>query len=55
MIYIEQSSSSPYVYLVDDNLKNFMLMRNGFKENIDYLIFEDFNQTKLAPSILDRW
>lgn len=55
MIYFEQYFSSPYVYLVDDNLKNFMLMRNGFKVNTSYLIFKDFNQTKLAPSILDRW
>lgn len=57
MIYFEESpsGSSQDIFLVEDNLSNFMIMGNGYNEDCEYLIYDDFNQTKLAPSILDRW
>lgn len=57
MIYFEESPPglSPNIFLVEDNLSNFMIMRNGYNEDYEYEIYDDFNQTKLAPSILDRW
>lgn len=57
MIYFEQAvyDLSPAIFLVEDNLSNFMIMRNSYNEDIEYQIYNDYNQTKLAPSILDRW
>lgn len=57
MIYFEQSviGESATLFLVEDNLSNFMIMRNSYNEDIEYQIYNDYNQTKLAPSILDRW
>lgn len=57
MIYIEQSvvDETPILFLVEDNLSNFMIMRNSYNEDTEYQIYNDYNQTKLAPSILDRW
>lgn len=57
MIYIEQASydTSPTIFLVEDGLQNFKKMRNEYNEGCEYQLYEDYNQTKLAPSILDRW
>ena len=57
MIYYEQSfvDETPTLFLVEDNLSNFMIMRNRYNEDCEYQIYNDYNQTKLAPSILDRW
>lgn len=57
MIYFEQNvvDEPPTLFLVEDNLSNFMIMRNSYNEDIEYQIYNDYNQTKLAPSILDRW
>ncbi len=57
MIYIEKDDydSDPNIFLVEDGLQNFMIMRNGYNEDSEYQLYEDYNQTKLAPSILDRW
>lgn len=57
MIYFEQAvyDLGPTIFLVEDNLSNFMIMRNGYNKDCEYQIYGDFNQTELAPSILDRW
>ena len=56
MIYVEQSwGIDPTIFLVEDGLQNYMIMRNGYNEDCEYELYEDHNQTKLAPSILDRW
>lgn len=57
MIYLEVSppDDSVNIFFVEDNLSNFMIMRNGYNEDCDYEIYDEYNQTKLAPSLLDRW
>ncbi len=56
MIYVEQALiTGPTIFLVEDGLQNYMIMRNGYNEGCEYQLYEDYNQTKLAPSILDRW
>jgi hypothetical protein len=54
MIYYENSGMDS-VFLVEEDYRYFRTLPKAVNYHREYEIYDDFCQTKLAPSVLDSW